>query len=335
MNKKNSDLKDETEIINLSVPEDLSRARKVLELETNGLKGLSKSLDGTFIEVIDVLQKIKGRVVVSGMGKSGHVARKISSTLASTGIPSFFVHPGEASHGDLGMIDNDDAVIAISNSGETPEMSNLVAYTRRFKIPLVVVTSKHRSSMAEQADFILLLPEVEEACPMGLAPTTSTIMAMALGDTIAVVLMERLGFTVDDFKLRHPGGQLGKRLLKVSDIMHDGDAVPITTGDKLMSEVLPEMTSKSFGCIAIVDAKNYILGIITDGDLRRHMADNILGLRADQVMTENPKTIRPKALASEAVMVMNESQITNLFVADDNKIVGVIHIHDCLRAGVE
>ena len=335
MNKKNSDLKDETEIINLSVPEDLSRARKVLELETIGLKGLSKSLDGTFIEVIDLLQKIKGRVVLSGMGKSGHVARKISSTLASTGIPSFFVHPGEASHGDLGMIDNDDAVIAISNSGETPEMSNLVAYTRRFKIPLVVVTSKNRSSMAEQADFILLLPEVEEACPMGLAPTTSTIMAMALGDTIAVVLMERLGFTVDDFKLRHPGGQLGKRLLKVSDNMHDGDAVPITTGDKLMSEVLPEMTSKSFGCIAIVDAKKYILGIITDGDLRRHMADNILGLRADQVMTENPKTIRPKALASEAVMVMNESQITNLFVADDNKIVGVIHIHDCLRAGVE
>ena len=322
-------------IIHLSPAEDLARARQVLELESAGLISLAQSLDNAFIEVIDLLQSIEGRVVVSGMGKSGHVARKMSSTLASTGIPSFFVHPGEASHGDLGMIDQTDAVIAISNSGETPEMSNLVEYTRRFKIPLVVITSKLHSNMADQADAILLLPKAEEACPMGLAPTTSTTMAMALGDTLAVVLMERLGFTADDFKQRHPGGQLGKRLLKVSDIMHHDAAVPKTTGEVLMSEVLPEMTSKSFGCIAIVDDGDHILGVITDGDLRRRMADDILTLRADQVMTAGAKTIRPTALASEAVQVMNDGAITNLFVAENNKIAGVIHIHDCLRAGVE
>ncbi len=322
-------------IIHLSATDDLACARKVLELASAGLNALSQSLDDSFIKVIDLLQSIEGRVVVSGMGKSGHVARKMSSTFASTGIPSFFVHPGEASHGDLGMIDQTDAVIAISNSGETPEMSNLIGYTRRFKIPLIVITSKQNSNMADQADAVLFLPKAEEACPLGLAPTTSTTMAMALGDTLAVVLMDRLGFTADDFKLRHPGGQLGKRLLKVSDIMHRGAAIPKTYGDVLMSEVLPEMTLKSFGCIAIVDDRDQILGVITDGDLRRRMEDNILTLRADQVMTAGPKTIRPTALAIEAVQVMNDAAITNLFVAENNKIAGVIHIHDCLRAGVE
>ncbi len=319
----------------LTLADDLARAREVLKLEAEGLSALADTLDESFVRAIDSLQSVKGRVVVTGMGKSGHVARKFSSTLASTGMPSFFVHPGEASHGDLGMIDKSDAVIAISNSGETPEMSNLLAYTRRFKIPLLVITSKANSTMAEQADAVLVLPKAEEACPMGLAPTTSTTMTMALGDTIAVVLMERLGFTADDFKLRHPGGQLGKRLLKVSDIMHQGDAVPKTTGEKLMSEVLPEMTSKSFGCIAIVDDADHVLGVITDGDLRRHMSDNILALRADEVMTAGPKTIRPTALASEAVQVMNDAKITNLFAAEEGKLAGVIHIHDCLRAGVE
>ena len=335
MNPETPARKEGADVIHLSPTDDLACARRVLELESAGLDALARSLDDVFIKVLDLLQSIEGRVVISGMGKSGHVARKMSSTLASTGIPSFFVHPGEASHGDLGMIDRNDAVIAISNSGETPEMSNLVDYTRRFKIPLVVITSKMSSNMADQADAVLLLPKAEEACPMGLAPTTSTTMAMALGDTLAVVLMERLGFTADDFKLRHPGGQLGKRLLKVSDIMHRGAAIPKTTGEILMSEVLPEMTSKSFGCIAIVDDQDHILGVITDGDLRRRMKDNILTLRADQVMTARPKTIRPTALASEAVQVMNNVSITNLFVAEDNKIAGVIHIHDCLRAGVE
>ena len=327
--------KGEANIIEVSSTDDISRAKRVLQLEADGLQVLAASLGDPFIKAIDILQSIDGRVVVTGMGKSGHVARKISSTLASTGIPSFFVHPGEASHGDLGMIDTSDAVIAVSNSGETPEMSDLIAYTRRFKIPLIVITSGTESTIGEQADIILVLPQTEEACPMGLTPTTSTTMAMALGDTIAVVLMKRLGFSAEDFKLRHPGGQLGKRLLMVSDIMHTGDSVPLTYGDEPMSKVILEMTGRSFGCIAIVNKANKIRGIITDGDLRRHMSDQILDRCAEEVMTPNPKSIRPSALASEAVLVMNEAKITNLFVVEDGSVVGIIHIHDCLRAGVE
>ena len=251
MNTENPAQKEDADLIHLSAIDDLSCARQVLELASAGLDALAQSLDDTFIKVIDLLESIEGRVVVSGMGKSGHVARKVSSTLASTGIPSFFVHPGEASHGDLGMIDQTDAVIAISNSGETPEMSNLVEYTRRFKIPLVVITSKLSSNMADQADAVVLLPKAEEACPLGLAPTTSTTMAMALGDTLAVVLMERLGFTADDFKLRHPGGPLGKRPLRFL-ILCTMRGCSKTTGEMLMSG-FSQMTSKSFGCIAIVD----------------------------------------------------------------------------------
>ena len=322
-------------MLNRSKTDDLKLAKQVLEIENDGLAALADSLGTEFIKALDILQNIEGRVVVTGMGKSGHIGRKVASTLASTGVPSFFVHPGEASHGDLGMIDKSDAVIAISNSGETPEMSDLIAFTRRFKVPLIAITSNDTGTISEQADLTLLLPQVKEACPMGLAPTTSTTMALALGDTIAVALMNRLGFTLDDFKLRHPGGQLGKRLLKVSDIMHTGEAIPLTSGKNLMSEVIPEMTAKSFGCIAIVDSSKIIRGIITDGDLRRHMADKLLNHHAENVMTPNPKTIRPTALASEAVLIMNEAEITNLFVAEDEMVVGIIHIHDCLRAGVE
>ena len=334
MSSSKSARTDEAGIISISSTDDLGWAKRVIQIETEGLAALAGSLGASFIKALDILQSVKGRVVVTGMGKSGHVGRKISSTLASTGTPSFFVHPAEASHGDLGMIDRSDAVIAISNSGETPEMSDLVDYTRRFRIPLIAITSSTVGIIGEQADVTLLLPQVEEACPMGLAPTTSTIMAMALGDTISVVLMKRLGFTAEDFKLRHPGGQLGKRLLKVSDIMHTGEAVPITVGHELMSEVIPEMTAKSFGCIAIVSNSKKILGIITDGDLRRHMSDGILARCAEEVMTTNPATIRPSALASEAVLLMNEGQITNLFVVEDKSVVGIVHIHDCLRAGV-
>ncbi|MEE2745371.1 MAG: KpsF/GutQ family sugar-phosphate isomerase [Pseudomonadota bacterium] len=315
--------------------DDLELARGILKIEANGIKTLAQSLSTPFIEAVAILQSIKGRVVLTGMGKSGHVGRKISSTLASTGTPSFFVHPGEASHGDLGMIDRTDAVIAISNSGETPEMSNLVGYTRRFRIPLIAITSNKTSTIGEQADIALVLPSVEEACPMGLAPTTSTTMTMALGDTLAVALMNKIGFSSEDFQIRHPGGQLGKRLLKVSDIMHTGENIPLTRGEELMSEIIPEMTAKSFGCIGIIDANQKLLGIITDGDLRRHMSDNILDLSAAKVMTPHPRTIRPSALATESVLVMNEAKITTLFVSDDNRVVGIIHIHDCLRAGVE
>jgi arabinose-5-phosphate isomerase len=313
---------------------DIERARHVLDLEVAGLKTLSDALNESLLFAVNILQDTKGRVIVTGMGKSGHVANKIAATLASTGKPAFFIHPGEASHGDLGMINNDDAVIALSNSGETPELSDIIAYTRRFKIPLIGMTSVAGSTMAKEADVSLILPPAEEACAIGLAPTTSTTMMMAYGDVLAVVLMERHGFTAEDFKLRHPGGRLGQRLLKVSDIMHSGSSLPLAKHTDLMTEVLPEMTAKSLGCIGIIDDKGDMAGIITDGDLRRHMADGILNLSAAEVMTKGAKTIRPGALASEAVQIMNDAQITSLFVEEDGKIVGLLHIHDCLRAGV-
>jgi len=313
---------------------DLATARRVLGLEADGLAALAASLGGDFSAAIDLFDAAAGRIIVTGMGKSGHVAHKVASTLSSTGRPALFVHPAEASHGDLGMIEEGDAVLAYSNSGETPELSDIVAYTRRFKLPLVAVTSKAASTITGQADVSIVLPSAEEACAIGMAPTTSTTMMMALGDAIAVALMERKGFTADDFKLRHPGGKLGKLLLKVSDIMHKGDDLPLAGPDESMANVLVTMTQKSLGVIGVVDASRRLLGIVTDGDLRRHMADNFLRLSAADVMTAGPKTIRSNALASEAVQVMNEMQITSLFVVDDGLVSGVLHIHDCLRAGV-
>jgi arabinose-5-phosphate isomerase len=272
---------------------------------------------------------------VTGMGKSGHVAHKVAATLSSTGKPAMFIHPGEASHGDLGMLDSDDAVLAFTNSGDTHELVDLVAHTRRFKLPLIIVSSNRSGPLVEQADVALILPPAPEACVIGLAPTTSTTMMMALGDTLAVVLMERVGFSADDFRQRHPGGRIGKTLLKVSDIMHSGDALPLADPDQLLGDVLPEMTRKSLGCVGIVDGQGKLAGIVTDGDLRRHMKDHdLLRRRVGEVMTASPKTIRPSALASEAVAVMNERNITNLFVTERGKVVGILHIHDCLRAGV-
>ncbi len=313
---------------------DLERAKQVLKLEAAGLTDLAQSLNGSLSEALDILQNISGRVIVTGMGKSGHIANKIAATLASTGKPAFFIHPGEASHGDLGMISDEDAVLALSNSGETPELSDIIAYTRRFKIPLIGMTSQAGSTMATESDVALILPPAEEACFIGLAPTTSTTMMMAYGDVLAVGLMERHGFTAEDFKLRHPGGRLGQRLLKVSDIMHSGPALPVAKGTDLMTEVLPEMTAKSLGCIGIIDDTGNLSGVVTDGDLRRHMSDGILSLTAAEVMTPGAKTIRPNALASEALQIMNEAKITSLFVADEDKVVGLLHIHDCLRAGI-
>jgi arabinose-5-phosphate isomerase len=313
---------------------DVELARRVLKTEADGLMELAKSLDGTFSAALNLFAETTGRIIVTGMGKSGHVAHKVAATLASTGKPAFFVHPAEASHGDLGMIEKGDSVLAFSNSGETPELSDIVAYTRRYKIPLIVVTGKSGSSLVEQSDVALILPPAEEACPIGMAPTTSTTMQMALGDALAVALMERRGFTADDFKDRHPGGQLGKMLLKVSDIMHSGHHLPLTSATENMSHALLEMTSKSLGCIAIVDDAGMLEGVITDGDLRRHMSDDLTRKNAGDVMTKNPTSIRPGALASEAVQVMNDKNITNLFVTLENQVVGIIHIHDCLRAGV-
>ncbi len=324
--------------ISAEIPEmpksDIDRARKVLDIEAAGLAALAATLGNSFSDTVDLLQGVKGRIIVTGMGKSGHIANKIAATLSSTGKPAYFVHPGEASHGDLGVVGRDDGILALSNSGETPELSDLVAYSRRFKIPLIGVTSVAGSTLAIEADVALILPDAEEACPMGLAPTTSTTMTLALGDALAVVLMDREKFTADDFRLRHPGGQLGKRLLKVSDIMHADSELPFTAGSSRMADIIVEMTAKSLGCICILDKDGRMEGIITDGDLRRHMGNDLMHKTAREIMSANPKSIRPSALASEAVQIMNDSAITNLFVIEDDKVVGVLHIHDCLRAGV-
>lgn len=317
-----------------SVRADIASARRVLEIEARGLSALGDSMGDAFVRALDLLERAPGRVVVTGMGKSGHVARKIAATLASTGRPSFFVHPGEASHGDLGMIGIEDAVVALSNSGETVELQDIVAFTRRFAIPLVGITSGADSSLAETSDVALILPPIPEACPIGLAPTTSTTMMIALGDAIAVALLERRGFSAADFKVFHPGGQLGRGLLRVSDLMHGGDRLPLVTGEAPMSEVLVVMTQKSMGCAGILAADGTLAGIITDGDLRRHMRPDFLTARAKDVMTRNPKTVAPNSLAAEALQIMNARAITSLFVVDAGRPVGVLHVHDCLRAGV-
>ncbi|HXP76365.1 MAG TPA: KpsF/GutQ family sugar-phosphate isomerase [Stellaceae bacterium] len=314
---------------------DIEAARRVLATEIAGLSALAKSLDRAFVEAIDMLGRVKGRVIVTGMGKSGHIARKIASTLASTGTPALFVHPGEASHGDLGMIAPGDAVIALSNSGDTAELDDVLAYTRRFRIPLVALTRRSESALADAADVALVLPASAEACTLGLAPTTSTTMMLALGDAIAVALLERKGFSVDDFQALHPGGQLGLQLLRVADIMHEGAAVPLVKRGASMADTILIITAKSFGCAGVIDDAGRLIGIITDGDLRRHMGSALLAERVETVMTATPKTIRPQALAAEAVGQMNAQAITSLFVVDDAwHPLGILHIHDCLRAGV-
>jgi arabinose-5-phosphate isomerase len=313
---------------------DLESARRILGIEADGIRALADNLGEDFVRALNLLDGLTERVVVTGMGKSGHVARKIASTLASTGAPSQFVHPGEASHGDLGMIVNGDGLVALSNSGETSEMADMIAHCKRFDIPIVCVTSAPESALAEASDAVLVLPDRIEACPMGLAPTTSTTMMMALGDAISVALLERKGFSPDDFHALHPGGKLGRRLLKVADLMHAGDDMPVVGIAQTMAEALIVMTAKSFGCVAVVDGDGRLAGVITDGDLRRHMSADLIDRPATDIMTADPKTIRPEALASEAVHTMNSRGITNLFVVRDEFPVGVLHIHDCLRAGV-
>lgn len=313
---------------------DRAAADRVLRMEAAALHALADSLDGAFSRALDVLSAVSGRAVVTGMGKSGHIARKIAATLASTGTPAMFVHPGEASHGDLGMITRGDAVIALSNSGDTAELADIVAYTRRFSIPLVGITRRSGSALAEQSDVALLLPQGPEACPLGLAPTTSTTMMLALGDAIAVALLERRGFSAADFQVFHPGGSLGRKLLRVADVMHSGAALPLVPEQASMAEALLVMTAKSFGCVGVVDDGGRLLGIVTDGDLRRHMNPGLLDRRAGAVMTAAPKTIRPGALAAEALGLMNSRTITSLFVTEEGRPIGIVHIHDCLRAGV-
>lgn len=317
--------------------DDIQTGREVLRLEAHALEALADSLDNSFAKAVTTLSKVKGRVIITGMGKSGHVARKIAATFASTGTPATFVHPGEASHGDMGMIEPRDAVLALSNSGKAPELRDLISYTRRFEIPLIAITAGATSPLAEAADIVLLLPKQPEAGSLAMAPTTSTTMQIALGDALAVALFERRGFTAEDYKVFHPGGQLGKNLLKVKDLMHGGDSLPVVSPKSKMSDVLVEMSAKGFGCVGVVDKQGTLLGIITDGDLRRHMSPNLTKQTAEAVMTANPRTIRPSAMAAEclAEMTRHKPKVTNLFVVnDENMAVGVIHIHDLLRAGV-
>lgn len=313
---------------------DILSARRVLATEADGVRAVAGVLDATFVRAIDIMSAATGRVIVSGMGKSGHVGNKIAATLASTGTPAQFVHPGEASHGDLGMITPSDCVLALSNSGETSELSDLIHYTRRFDIPLVAIVGRQGSTLGNAADAALVLPDLVEACPMGLAPTTSTTATLALGDAIAVALLERKGFSANDFRQFHPGGKLGSTLLKVEDLMHAGDAMPLAALGDRMDKVLLTVSEKRLGCAGIVDAEGGLAGILTDGDLRRHMSPELLGRSAGEVMTPSPVTIRQGMLAAEAVRIMNERKITQLFILDGRKPVGVLHIHDCLRAGV-
>jgi arabinose-5-phosphate isomerase len=314
--------------------EGLAAADRVLRLEATALNLLADSLNDAFPQALDCIGAVKGRLIITGMGKSGHIARKIAATFASTGTPSQFVHPAEASHGDLGMVTDKDAVLALSNSGETSELSDVINYTRRWHIPLIAITSIADSALGAAADIVLALPKVAEAGLIALAPTTSTTMMLALGDALAIALLERRGFSAEDFKEFHPGGKLGQRLLRVSNLMHIGSELPLVAETASMSEALLVMTAKTFGCVGAVDPAGNLTGIITDGDLRRHMGGNLLQMSVAEVMTPHPRSIRANALAAEALGVMNEKSITSLFVVEGERPIGIIRLHDCLRAGL-
>ncbi|HLL29164.1 MAG TPA: KpsF/GutQ family sugar-phosphate isomerase [Xanthobacteraceae bacterium] len=321
-----------------AMPDAMQSALRTLETEAEGLAALSRAIhDGLGEALVAAVEKIRaasGRVIVTGMGKSGHISRKIAATFASTGTPAYFVHPGEASHGDLGMITRDDVIVALSWSGETGELRDLIEYAKRFRVALVAITSNASSTLAEAADVLLLLPQATEACPLGLAPTTSTLIQLALGDALAVALFESRGFTALDFKALHPGGKLGASLTFVRDIMHPLPATPLVRDGTRMTEAIVEMTSKGFGCVGITDAAGVLIGIITDGDLRRHMNDNLLARSVDEVMTKKPKTVRPDQLAGEALAFMNAVKVNALFVVDGAKPVGLVRVHELLRIGV-
>ncbi len=311
----------------------LKTARRVIARESEALSMLGDSLGDSFEQAVTLILASKGRVIVSGMGKSGHVARKIAATFASTGTPAHFVHPAEASHGDLGMVTKGDVVLVLSNSGETSELADIIAHTRRFGIPLIAVAARAESTLMRQADVAILLPPAAEACDTGIVPTTSTTMTLALGDALAIALMEHRQFTPEHFRMFHPGGKLGAKLLKVRDLMHSD--VPLVTEATPMSEALLQISQKGFGVVGVTDSQGQLLGIITDGDLRRHMA-GLLAMLAGDVMTRAPRTVAPAALAEQALAIMNDRKITCLFVVEPGTqmAIGIVHIHDCLRAGV-
>lgn len=315
---------------------DLASAKRTIDKEVEALRMMENELDENLSKALDLIESCRGRIIVTGMGKSGHIGRKIAATFASTGTPAFFVHPSEASHGDLGMLTTADVVLAISNGGESKELSDILLYCKRFGIPLIAITKNPQSSLGKNSDLVLKLPDDGEACPLGLAPTSSTTATLVMGDILAVDMMERKGFSETDYKQRHPGGKLGAILRRVSDLMHSGAEMPIVSEDTVMQEALLEMTSKMLGCVGIINKKGELVGIITDGDLRRWLSPELMAEKACKVMTKNPQTISPDALAIEALNKMNNTGkgITNLFVVEGKKPVGVIHIHDCLRAGV-
>ena len=316
----------------------VASALRTIETEGEGLAALSaamcEGLGAAFVAAVETIRKARGRVIVTGMGKSGHVARKIAATLASTGTPAFFVHAADASHGDLGMITSDDVMLVLSWSGETEELTDLINYSRRFSIVLIAVTVSAESTLGRAADIVLALPQAREACPHNLAPTTSSLMQLALGDALAIALLESRGFTAIDFGVFHPRGKLGAALKCVRDLMHPPPAVPLIGRGALMADAIVEMSAKGFGCVAVTDGDGKLAGVITDGDLRRHMRDDLLQAPVDEVMTANPKTVRPDQLASEALQLLNAAKITALIVVDRERPVGILHLHDLLRAGV-
>jgi arabinose-5-phosphate isomerase len=316
----------------------LDSARRTLEAEAGGVNALTAALrDGlgrSFVAAVDLIRGATGRVIVTGMGKSGHVGHKLAATFSSTGTPAFFVHPAEAGHGDLGMITPDDVIVALSWSGETVELKSLIDYSRRFKIKLIAITAYPDSTLGQAADVVLTLPQAREACPHNLAPTTSSLMQLALGDALAIALLESHGFTALKFRDLHPGGRLGAMLVFVRDVMHTGDTIPLAAPGDRMSKAIVEMSAKGFGCVGVADRDGRLIGIVTDGDLRRHMRPDLLEARVEQVMTRGPKTVRPDQLASETLALLNTSKITAVFAVESGRPVGLVHLHDLLRAGV-
>jgi len=313
--------------------QDIKVAIAVLEREIEGLQAIEEWLGEEYVKAVDILSNVKGRVIVSGMGKSGHIARKIAATMASIGTPAIFVHPGEASHGDLGMVTEDDVVMLLSNSGETVELKDIIVYCQRFDIPLIGVVRRKTSVLVDASTVALVLPEVPEACSVN-APTTSTTMMLAMGDILSVALLERRGFSSDEFNVFHPGGKLGSAFIKVENLMHMGDSIPLVRDGALMSDALDVMTEKGLGCVGVNDVDGNLMGIITDGDLRRHISMDLSNAKVDEVMTKNPLVARKSDLASKALSQMEGKSITNLFVVENEKPVGVLHIHDILKAGV-
>lgn len=326
-------------VAKMSIKEDLETAQQALKDEANAIIKMADELGEDYIQAINILQDCKGRVIVTGMGKSGHVARKIAATLASTGTPAYFVHPSEASHGDLGMIDQTDVVIGLSNSGETKELKDVLAFTQRFSIPLISITSNRNSALAKHSTVVLELPKAPEVCPTGKAPTTSTTMTMALGDAIAVTLMYRNGFTKDDFGVFHPGGKLGASIFKVSDVMRPEQELPLVTLVDTVDTVLNVMSSKgqdgrAFGRAIVVDEQGDLVGFVSDGDIRRHIAPNLHSKKVQDIMTADPKRVDQSDLAAKALAIMNELSITELIVADGQKPIGMVRLHDILKAGI-